>query len=138
MELLYFISGVLTVGLGYGVWFFKQIKTEHQNLLSQNRVLEKMQDLMEMKMLEVGARVETVDDQNRELIDRINVSTFQSTTELKKRVDDFDILIDSLSTKVTNSNKLTEHSMSKILSDYQQVRSIIKSLKEDPNFLSRY
>jgi len=138
MELLYFIGGILTVGLIYGGWFFRQIHKEHQNLLSQNRVLDENQDKIMWEMSVVKARVEGVNNQNIELTDKINTSTFESTMELKKRMDVMDILMNTLHEQINTSNRVNEKSMTKVFNDYQQLRGNVKSLREDPNFLSRY
>lgn len=131
MELLYFISGVLVVGIGYGVKLLLSVRSSHTELLERHqsqsnifsiRSLELNEELGDLKLL-IG------DIQNNMEKDQYeNLSKLNNKTER----------ILGLVNNNTNSHKVVEAEFQNIKNEIHSVKMNIKGLSEDPNFLSRY
>ncbi len=131
MELLYFISGVLVVGIGYGVKLLLSVRSSHTELLERHqsqsnifsiRSLELNEELGDLKLL-IGDIQTNMEKDQYENLDKLNNKTER---------------ILGLVNNNTNSHKVVEAEFQNIKNEIHSIKMNIKGLSEDPNFLSRY
>ena len=135
MELLYFICGILSVGITYAVVLLKKNQSNyhdalarlqhHQNISSirNNEMVEKMED-MERLVLDIQTNMEK--DQ------------YKNLSKINERLKVLDELANANSTRISESNTVNTKTMTDAFNEIQQIKNNLKALGEDPNFLNRY
>ena len=135
MELLYFIGGILTVGVLYGLNLLRTVKLSHTELLaryqSQSNIssiqrVEVDEELRDMKVLIIDIQKQMEKDQ------------YENLSSINKRVSEMDKILSDVGVKITRMQDETENVVNRLASDIVTVRNNIKGLSEDPNFLNRY
>ncbi len=135
MELIYFISGILTVGVGYGVWLLSKVRSSHADLLRSN------QHSTNISSARYGEMKEKIEDMNVYVSDiqgKLETDTYANILKLNKRVGKLDTEITKHKKRLDVDIGTSETSFGRVFSEIQQLKNTIKTLKEDPNFLNRY
>ena len=131
MELLYFISGVLSVGVLYGVRLLRGVKSSHTELLaryqsqsniSSIRFDEYKDELEDVKLLLGDIQVKMEKDQ------------YESVSEINKRIERLDILLKNTISKAEFASQSNDKNFSTSFSEIQQLKKNFKALSQD-NFI---
>ena len=135
MELLYFISGILTVGVLYGIRLLRTVKSSHTDLLaryqsqsniSSIRYEEFKQDFQDINVLVNDIQANMEKDQ------------YAALSEINKEISEVTALADSTNNRLGDTDKKLTNNIRDILNEIQQLKVNVKALGEDPNFLSKY
>ena len=135
MELIYFISGVLSVGILYGIKLLRTVKSSHTDLLaryqsqsniSSIRSEEFKQELKDLSLLMMDIQGNMEKDQ------------YESVSEINKRIKELDKVVYDTLDRVKFASGTNEKNFGNVFSEIQQLKNNIKTLGQDPNFLSRY
>lgn len=135
MELLYFISGILTVGVLYGIRLLRTVKSSHTDLLaryqsqsniSSIRYEEFKQDFQDINVLVNDIQANMEKDQ------------YAALSEINKKISEVTALADSTNNRLGDTDKKLTNNIRDILNEIQQLKVNVKALGEDPNFLSKY
>ena len=90
MELIYFISGILTVGTVYGVLLLRKVKSSHTELLeSSSRLLDLTQATRENvlgKFNDANKRMIRINEENEKLLIQMKDDAYVGNTELNERI----------------------------------------------------
>ena len=119
METIYFIIGVLSTVLGYGVYILHTVKKSHTNLLNE---LDVHKNFLSHKYKE-----SKMNKDSYKQIGTVNNS-------LEKHIGNFN------SYKET-SDKLfytADTQLKKLFEQHSELNEKLKTLSNDPNFISRY
>ena len=135
MELIYFISGILTVGVVYGVRLLSKVKSSHTELLAK---YQSHSNISSIRYSEMGDMIEEMKVYVGDIQGKLSKDSYKETVKLKKILDTFNTDLARVEKKVSSDIDLTEKSFTKAFSEIQQLKNTIKALKEDPNFLNRY
>ena len=131
MELLYFISGVLSVGILYGIKLLRTVKSSHTDLLgtfnksqyiSSTRRAELKEELDDMKLLIMDIQTNMEKDQ------------YKNLGKLSKLMDELGKLANGTNNKLGESNKVFNKNLSDVFSEIQQIKKNFKALSQD-NFI---
>ena len=131
MELLYFISGILSVGVLYGVRLLRGVKSSHMELLaryqsqsniSSIRFDEFKDELEDLKLL-------LVDIQNK-----MEKDQYESVSEINKRIERLDILLKNTISKAEFASQSNDKNFTTSFSEIQQLKKNLKALSQD-NFI---
>lgn len=135
MELIYFISGILTVGVAYGVTLVRKFNSTHEQLLKSNHHSTNISSArygeMKEKIEEMNVYVGKIESQMKE-------DSYAGINKLTKQVDKISNKLNDLDKKVNMDIGVTERSFTKTNSEIQTLKNQMKKLGEDPSFLSRY
>ena len=135
MELLYFISGVLSVGVLYGVRLLRSVKSSHTELLARHqsqsnissiREEEFRQELKDLSLLMMDIQGNMEKDQ------------YESLSEINKRIKELDAVAYGNVSKIEQSNKVFDKNVTTAFNEIAQLKQNIKALAQDPNMLTRY
>ena len=135
MELIYFISGILTVGVVYGVRLLSKVKSSHTELLAK---YQSHSNISSIRYSEMGDMIEEMKVYVGDIQGKLSKDSYKETVKLKKVLDTFNTDLARVEKKVSSDIDLTEKSFTKVFSEIQQLKNTIKALKEDLNFLNRY
>ena len=135
MELLYFISGILSVGVIYGVYLLRTVKSSHTDLLdtftksqyiSSTRREEIKEELGDLKLLIVDIQANMEKDQ------------YENLGNINKRVRELEELANATNSRLGESNKVFNKNVTDVFNEIQQLKNNLKALGQDPNMLNRY
>ena len=135
MELIYFILGLLTAVVLYGVYLLKRVYTSHTEVLSHNQsvinhsAIEYAQTREELELL--NKYINTVKE-------GMEKDSYQSIVELKKEVDLTSRLAMDVSNNLTQWTKVIESDLGKQYTRMNDLSNKVNGLSQDPNFLQRY
>ena len=135
MELIYFISGILTAGIVYGANLLRHIKSSHTEILDK---YQSQSNISSLRYSEMGEMVNEMKLYVNDIQDKLSKDSYTETTRLLGKIKDYSNELDDVRSKLNKDINMTEKSFNKVFSDIQSLKNQIKALGEDPNFLSRY
>ena len=135
MELIYFISGIITVGAIYSVFLLHHIKSSHTSLLARQQSIS---NLSSIRYGEVKEEVEGLGMTIREVRGKMEKDQYASIAEINVKLEELFSLTESYARKQNDSNKVHTKNVADAFNEIQQLKNNLKALGQDPNFLNRY
>mgnify|MGYP003960510343 FL=1 len=135
MELIYFISGILTVGITYGIVLLRGVKSSHTELLARHQSQSNISSIRNSEFKEKYRDLKL-------LIGDIQMSMekdqYENLSEINRRINELDAVAYKNLENAGLTRQTNDSNFGKILNEIQQLKTNIKTLGQDPNFLSRY
>ena len=135
MELLYFISGILTVGILYGIRLLRTVKSSHTDLLAR---YQSQSNISSIRYGDLSDDLKTVEDLVMDISSKMEKDQYAALSEINKEISEVKALADSTNNRLGNTDKKFTNNIRDILNEIQQLKVNVKALGEDPNFLSKY
>ncbi len=135
MELLYFISGILSVGVVYGIKLLRTVNSSHKELLEKNQLQSNLSCIR-------NADVDNAIDDLKLLIGDIQANMekdqYESLGNINKRIKELDTVVYGNVDKIKQSNQVFNKNVTDAFNEIMQLKQNIKALGQDPNMLNRY
>ena len=135
MELIYFISGILTVGVVYGIVLLRVVKSSHTELLGRHQLQSNISSIR-------NADIDDAIDDLKLLIGDIQANMekdqYESLGNINKRIKELDTVAYENLNKINQSNQVFNKNVTDAFNEIQQIKRGLKALGQDPNFVSRY
>jgi len=135
MELIYFISGILTVGVVYGVVLLRAVKSSHTELLEK---YQSQSNISSIRFGDLGDDLKNVEDTMMDIQNAMEKDQYATVSEINSKLEELFNITDSNARKQNESNKVHTKNISDAFNDIQLLKNNLKALGQDPNFLSRY
>ena len=135
MELIYFISGILTVGVIYGVILLRSVKSSHTELLSS---FNKSSYISSTRRAELREELDDIKVMIMDIQSNMEKDQYESLTEINRRINELDAVAYKNLENANLTRQTNDGNFGKIFNEIQQVKTNIKTLGQDPNFVSRY
>ena len=135
MEIIYFISGILTVGVGYGVVLLRKVKSSHTELLERYQSQSNISSIRESDF-EVKIK-----DLNTLLLDiqgKMEKDQYASISEINERIKFLEGLISKNTQNTNNAANTFNKDIAEVFSQINQLKRNLNKIGEDPNMVSRY
>ena len=135
MELLYFISGILTVGVGYGIGLLRKVRYSHTELLKRYQSQSNISSIRESDF-EVKIK-----DLNTLLLDiqgKMEKDQYASISEINERIKFLEGLISKNTQNTNNAANTFNKDIAEAFSQISQIKRNLNKIGEDPNVVSRY
>ena len=135
MEIIYFISGILTVGVGYGVVLLRKVKSSHTELLERYQSQSNISSIRESDF-EVKIK-----DLNTLLLDiqgKMEKDQYASISEINERIKFLEGLITKNTQNINKSVNTFNKDIAEVFSQINQLKRNLNKIGEDPNMVSRY
>lgn len=135
MELLYFISGILSVGILYSISLLRTVRSSHTELL------KKHQSQSNISSIRFDEYKDELEDLNILLVDiqgKMEKDQYESVSEINKEIKVLNTSLNETIGRMEFAMKSNEKNFSTIFSEVQQVKGSLKALGQDPNMVSRY
>jgi hypothetical protein len=135
MELLYFIGGILSVGVVYGIKLLRTVKFSHTDLLaryqsqsniSSIREVEFKQDLQDLHILVNDIQSNMEKDQ------------YAAVSEINKKLTELDKSLNNTLERLNFASQSNDKNFKTTFNEIQQLKNRLKALGQDPNMVSRY
>ena len=135
MELLYFISGILTVGVVYGVILLRTVKSSHAELLARHQSLSNISSIRNSEFKEKYRDLKL-------LIGDIQLSMekdqYENLSGINKRIKELDSVAYENLNKIQQSSQVFNKNITDAFNEITQLKQNLKILGQDPNMISRY
>jgi archaellum component FlaC len=135
MELLYFISGVLSVGVLYGVRLLRSVKSSHAELLSS---FNKSSHISSARRADLREEIEDIKTLIMDIQSNMEKDQYESLGNINKRIRELDTVVYGNVDKIKQSNQVFNKNVTDAFNEITQLKQNIKTLGQDPNMLSRY
>jgi predicted nuclease with TOPRIM domain len=135
MELLYYISGVLSVGLIYGVILLRNVKSSHTDLLARYQSQTNISSLREADKL---GEIEDLKTLVRDIQSNMEKDQYENLSSVNKQLESLSNLANETKSKLGESNVVLNKNITDAFNEIMQLKTNLKALSQDPNMLSRY
>ncbi len=135
MELLYFICGILSVGITYAIVLLKKNQSNYHDALAR------LQYHQNISSIRSGEMKENVDDIRVTMLDiqsNMEKDQYKNLSEVNVRLKDLEDKTELNNSMVRDTTSAYTKTTSDVFNEIQQIKKSLKALGEDPNFLSRY
>jgi len=135
MELIYFISGILTVGIVYGIILLRAVKSSHTELLERYQLQSNISSIR-------NADLDDQLDDLKLLIGDIQSSMekdqYESLSEINNHIKELDAVVYKNVETIKQSNQVFNKNVTDAFNEITQLKQNLKILGQDPNMLNRY
>ena len=135
MELMYFISGILTVGIVYGINLIRHVKSSHTELLAK---YQSQSNISSIRYGDLGDDLKAVEDLVMDISSKMEKDQYATVSEINTKLEELFGITESNARKQNESNKVHTKNISDVFNDIQLLKNNLKALGQDPNFLNRY
>ena len=135
MELLYFISGILSVGVVYGVKLLRSVKSSHTDLLARH---QSQSNISSIRNADLDDQLDNLKLLMGDIQSSMEKDQYESLSGINKRIKELDTVTYSTLDKVQFASKSNDKNFGTVFSEIQQLKNNLKALGQDPNMLSRY
>jgi hypothetical protein len=135
MELIYFISGILTVGVIYGTYLLINIKKSAREIMAHNTKTIKV---FTRRIEDIDAEVSQVTSDLSRIKKEMSTDSYESITSIKEHLLKIDSSVESGKIKLIESNRLFNKNIVDLHNELSTFKRNMNTLQRDPNEIARY
>ena len=135
MELLYFISGILTVGVGYGVILLRKVKSSHTELLER---YQSQSNISSIRESDFDVKIKDLNTLLLDIQGKMEKDQYASISEINERIKFLEGLISKNTQNTNNAANTFNKDIAEVFSQINQLKRNLNKIGEDPNMVSRY
>jgi hypothetical protein len=135
MELLYFISGVLSVGVLYGIKLLRSVRSSHTDLLARH---QSQSNISSIRNADLDDQLDSLKLLISDIQSSMEKDQYESLGNINKRIKELDTVVYGNVDKIKQSNQVFNKNVTDAFNEIQQLKSRLKVLGQDPNMLNRY
>ena len=135
MELLYFISGVLSVGVLYGVKLLRTVKSSHTELLARH---QSQSNISSIRNADTDDAIDSLKLLVKDIQTNMEKDQYESLSEINGKLRDGVLLAESNNRKISENAKVFNKNVTDAFNEINGLKQNIKALIQDPNMLTRY
>lgn len=135
MELLYFISGILSVGVVYGIILLRNVKSSHTDLLARH---QSQSNISSIRNADLDDQLDNLKLLIGDIQANMEKDQYESLSEINGKLRDGILLAEANNRKIGENAKVFNKNITDAFTQIQQLRGNLKALGQDPNMLSRY
>ena len=131
MELLYFIAGILSVGVMYGVVLLRKVRSTHTELLDKTNL---QSNLTSIRVEEVEKEMEDFKALIFDIKNKMDNDQYESIAEINSRIKELNKVAYGNLDKINFANQQTDGNFGTIFTELGQLKQTVKIMGQDPNF----
>jgi hypothetical protein len=135
MELLYFISGILTVGILYGVKLLRTVKSSHTDLLAR---YQSQSNISSIRYGDLNDDLKTVEELVMDISSKMEKDQYESVAGINKELELLKGQVYNIQERQDQGNQQKMKLISDNINEIQQLKQGIKNLSQNPNFTTNY
>lgn len=135
MELLYFICGILSVGITYAIVLLKKNQSNYHDALAR---LQHHQNISSIRSEDLKEKIDNVGDTMLDIQSNMEKDQYKNLSEINVRLKDLEDKAELNNNMVRDTTSAYTKTTSDVFNEMQQIKNSLKALGEDPNFLNRY
>ena len=135
MEIIYFISGILTVGVGYGVVLLRKVKSSHTELLKK---YQSQSNISSIRESDFDVKIKDLNTLLLDIQGKMEKDQYASISEINERIKFLEGLISKNTQNTNNAANTFNKDIAEAFSQISQIKRNLNKIGEDPNVVSRY
>ena len=135
MEILYFIAGILSVGIVYGITLLRSVKSSHTEILARH---QSQSNISSMRYGDLSDDLKTLEDMVMDIQSNMEKDQYESLSEINGKLRDGILLAEANNRKIADNAKVFNKNVTDAFTQIQQLRNNIKALGQDQQGVSRY
>ena len=135
MEILYFIAGILSVGVVYGVTLLRSVKSSHAELLARN---QSSSNISSIRYAELNEDLKGVEELVMDIGSKMEKDQYENLSDINGKLRDGILLAEANNRKIAENAKVFNKNVTDAFTQIQQLRNNIKALGQDQQGVSRY
>ncbi|MDB4300330.1 hypothetical protein N9923_01005 [bacterium] len=135
MEILYFIAGILSVGVIYGIILLRSVKLSHTDLLARH---QSQSNISSIRNADLDDQLDNLKLLIGDIQTNMEKDQYESLSEINGKLRDGILLAEANNRKIADNAKVFNKNVTDAFTQIQQLRSNIKALGQDPNMSSSY
>ena len=135
MEILYFIAGILSVGVIYGIILLRSVKLSHTDLLARH---QSQSNISSIRSVDVNEAIEDLRLLVNDIQSNMEKDQYESLAGINVKIEEISSLAVANNKRLGESNKVFNKNITDVTTQIQQLRGNIKALGQDPNMSSSY
>tara|TARA_B110000037_G_C16998273_1_gene455980 strand:+ start:297 stop:704 length:408 start_codon:yes stop_codon:yes gene_type:complete len=135
MEILYFIAGILSVGIVYGITLLRSVKSSHTELLARH---QSQSNISSIRYGDLSDDLKTLEDMVMDIQSNMEKDQYESLSEINGKLRDGILLAEANNRKIADNAKVFNKNVTDAFTQIQQLRNNIKALGQDQQGVSRY
>ena len=135
MELIYFISGILTVGIVYGIILLRAVKSSHTELLERYQL---QSNISSIRNADLDDQLDDLKLLIGDIQSKMEKDQYESLSEINKRIKELDAVAYKNVENIKQSNQVFNKNVTDAFNEITQLKQNLKILGQDPNMISRY
>ena len=135
MELLYFISGILTVGVVYGIVLLRKVRYSHTELLER---YQSQSNISSIRESDFDVKIKDLNTLLLDIQGKMEKDQYASISEINERIKFLEGLISKNTQNTNNAANTFNKDIAEVFSQINQLKRNLNKIGEDPNMVSRY
>ncbi len=135
MELIYFISGILTVGIVYGIILLRAVKSSHTELLARH---QSQSNTSSIRNADLDDQLDSLKLLIGDIQSNMEKDQYESLSVINKRIKELDAVAYKNVETIKQSNQVFNKNATDAFNEIAQLKQSLKILGQDPNMVSRY
>jgi len=135
MEILYFIAGVLSVGIVYGITLLRSVKSSHTEMLARH---QSQSNISSIRSIDVDEAIEDLRLLVNDIQSNMEKDQYESLSEINGKLRDGILLAEANNRKIADNAKVFNKNVTDAFTQIQQIRNNVKILAQNPNMTSNY
>lgn len=135
MELLYFISGILTVGVLYGIRLLRTVKSSHTDLLAR---YQSQSNISSVRFNDFKEELEDLNYLVMDIQKKMEKDQYESVSGINKELEGLKQQVYNIQERQDQGNQQKMKLISDNINEIQQLKQGIKTLSQNPNFTTNY
>ena len=132
MELLYFISGILSVGITYAILLLRKNQTHYTDALAS---LQSYKNISSIRLSEVNEDLDRLTEFITEVKLKMEKDQYGSVSEINKKMGEVTKMTQAMNVRISENQKILETNISRTSVEINTMRNNLKQLSQDPNFI---
>lgn len=132
MELLYFISGILSAGITYAILLLRKNQTHYTDALAS---LQSFKNISSIRLSEVNEDLDRLTEFITEVKINMEKDQYGSVSEINKKMGEVTKMTQAMNVRISENQKILETNISRTSVEINTMRNNLKQLSQDPNFI---
>lgn len=132
MELLYFISGILSVGITYSIVLLRKNQSHYHDALAR---LQSFMNVSSIRVEELKEKVGVVEERYSDIIEKLEKDQYASISEINERLKDLSRQTNAMNERISQNTKTLANHISQSSVERNTLKNNFKKLSQDPNFI---
>ena len=131
MELLYFISGILSVGIAYSIVLLRKNQSNYHDALAR---LQHHQNISSIRNSEYKEKIDTMEELTKDIQSKLEKDQYESIAGINKELENLHGEFNNFRDEVGISAVTNDKNFGTLFTELGQVKQTVKVMSQDPNF----
>jgi hypothetical protein len=132
MELLYYICGILSVGITYAVFLLKRNQSHYHDALAR---LQSFQNISSIRNGDVKEKISELSEYVKDVKSKMEKDQYSSVSETNNRIGELSKMTGVMNEKITQNQKILETNISRTSTEINTMKNTLKQLGQNPDFI---